>query len=82
MAAFIFILGVFTLGIFVGYLVRVFLEKHKAYSGTINVTRTPEKTLYLLELSGPPEDLENEREVLFKVNIHPSVEASQSNHGV
>lgn len=80
--AVIFVFGIFFFGIFLGYVLRVFLEKHKAYSGTINVTRTPEKTLYLLELSGPPEDLENEREVLFKVNIHPSVGTSQSNHGV
>jgi hypothetical protein len=60
----------------------VFLEKHKAYSGVINVTRTPEKTLYLLELAGEPEELENETEVVFKVIIHPSIAESQSNHGL
>ena len=80
--AVIFVLGVFVFGTFVGYLCRVFLEKHKAYSGVINVTRTPEKTLYLLELSGEPEDLENETEVLFKVTVHPSIGESQSNHGL
>jgi hypothetical protein len=80
--AVIFVLGVFVFGVFSGYVCRVFLEKHKAYSGVINVTRTPEKTLYLLELSGEPEELENETEVVFKVNIHPSIVASQSNHGL
>lgn len=82
MSAFIFVFGVFFLGIGVGYLVRVLIVRSTGYSGVINVTKTPEKTLYLLELSGLPEDLENEREVLFKVNIHPTVEVSQSNHGV
>jgi hypothetical protein len=80
--AIIFVLGVFTIGTFLGYACRVFLEKHKAYSGVINVTRTPEKTLYLLELSGEPEELEKETEVVFKVNVHPSIAESQSNHGV
>lgn len=80
--AVIFVLGVFAFGVFAGYVSRVFLEKHKAYSGVINVTRTPEKTLYLLELSGEPEDLENETEVVFKVTIHPSIVESQSNHGL
>jgi hypothetical protein len=78
----IFVLGVFVFGVFAGYVCRVFLEKHKAYSGVINVTRTPEKTLYLLELSGEPEELENETEVVFKVTVHPSIVASQSNHGL
>jgi hypothetical protein len=81
MNAVIFVFGVFFLGMLVGYLVRVLVARSIGYSGVINVTKTADKTLYLLELSGEPEELENEREVLFKVNIHPTVE-SQSNHGV
>jgi hypothetical protein len=80
--AVIFALGIFLFGVYTGYLCRVSLEKRKAYSGVINVTRTPEKTLYLLELAGEPEELENETEVLFKVIIHPSIAESQSNHGL
>jgi hypothetical protein len=82
MDALIFAFGVFFLGLLIGYFMRVLIVRHSGYSGTINVTHTPDKTLYLLELAGEPEELENEKEVIFRVNIHPMAGVTQENHGV
>jgi hypothetical protein len=74
----------FSTGIFIGYIVRVFLAKkiHQMnYAGTMLVVKTPEKTIFSLELEGDPEALETHDEVVFKVSRHPSM-ASHDNHGV
>lgn len=42
------------------------------YSGALNVTETPDKLVYSLELNHPPEELKNQKEVLLKVNAPPS----------
>jgi hypothetical protein len=74
----------FTAGIFAGYLARVFLAKkiHEMnYAGTMLVVKTPEKTIFSLELEGDPEALETQDEVIFKVSRHPLM-TSHDNHGV
>jgi hypothetical protein len=58
---------VLNLGIFIGYVLRVYLTKSN-YVGTINITETPEKTIYSLDLSRAPEDIALREEVIFKVN--------------
>jgi hypothetical protein len=42
------------------------------YAGTMNVIEQEDKTVYSLELNGPPEDLEKKKEVTFKVAKPPS----------
>ena len=74
----------FAIGIFLGYLARVFLAKkiHQMnYAGRMLVVKTPEKTIYSLELEGDPEALETQDEVVFKVSRHPLM-TSHDNHGV
>lgn len=72
---------VFTAGVIAGWSARVFLSKHQ-YSGTINVTETPEKIIYSLDLDYAPEDLENRKEATFRISKHPSVGLSHDNHGL
>jgi hypothetical protein len=74
----------FTVGVFLGYMARVFLAKKihdMNYAGTMLVVKTPEKTIFSLELEGDPEALETQDEVVFKVSRHPLM-TSHDNHGV
>ena len=57
----------FWLGLLVGILVRSWLQHRTDYSGTIQVTRSAEKTLYSLVLDDYPETIEFKKNVLFKV---------------
>jgi hypothetical protein len=50
------------------------------YSGTIQVKKFPDKTLFSLELDDEPETLETKDEVIFRVNTEKS--DSQGNHGL
>jgi hypothetical protein len=67
------LIAAFTLGTFIGYICRVFLVRKTGYTGIILVTQTEEKKIFSLELSGDPDDLEDQDEVIFKVSKHPSV---------
>jgi hypothetical protein len=80
MALVVLFIIVFSLGLILGYVIRVFLTKHQ-YSGTINVTETPEKIVYSLELDYAPEELEKQKEATFRINIHPTM-MSHDNHGL
>lgn len=57
---------------FLGILLQIGTNKYNnseaKYSGTLNVYDTEVKKVFTLELNVQPEDLEGEKEVLFKVN--------------
>lgn len=62
---------IFSLGTFVGYLGRAWLErKFRDYSGTIVIDTDDlaEKTVYSLVLEDYPEKLEFKKEVVFRVD--------------
>lgn len=58
----------FAVGIVAGFLLKVLLGRRTNYGGTILVTKTQGKTLYLLELNDYPERIEFRKHVLFKVS--------------
>jgi hypothetical protein len=58
---------IFYAGVFAGFGMKTWLYSRYSYSGTINVTKGVDKTLYLLELDDDPEELETKKEVVFKV---------------
>lgn len=57
----------FYIGLFAGIVLQRWLVRNKSYSGIITVTRTPDKTLYSLELNDDPEMIAYVPEVVFKV---------------
>ena len=73
MSEIVFICVAFCLGVLVGTIVVLFL-KNRMYTGTINVMKSDDKIIYSLELDKSPEDIEHKKDVVFKVNKHPSVE--------
>jgi len=60
-------IAIWALGILMGYMFKKWLVERKI-SGTIYVIRQEDKTLYSLELSGYPESLMFQKEVVFKVD--------------
>jgi len=58
---------VFYIGLFIGLIIQRWLRRGKSYSGIIQVTRTPDKTLFSLELEEDPEMIAYKDEVIFKV---------------
>jgi hypothetical protein len=60
------------LGVILGVSSKQYEDSGAKYSGEINVTKTPDKTLYSLDLAHAPEVLEEKKEAIFKVN--PTVE--------
>jgi len=57
---------------FLGGLLHISNQQYQnsdaANDGTMNITDTPEKTIYDLKLNGLPEDMANQKTVTFKVN--------------
>jgi len=49
----------------------ILLRTARRYSGTLNVSKNDEKTLYSLDLNHNPEELEGKKEVRFKVSKNP-----------
>lgn len=58
---------VFYTGLFVGFVLQRWLGRRRSYSGIIQVTRTPDKTLFSLELQEDPEMIAYQDEIVFKV---------------
>jgi hypothetical protein len=56
------------IGAVLGISAKQYQESGAKYAGQINVTDTPQKTTFDLELKDEPEDLINKDEVTFKVN--------------
>lgn len=64
---------IFYFGFVLGWAGRKFIRRRAPYDGDINVIETEEKLIYSLELSDDAEKLKDKKEVLFKVNMHPSI---------
>lgn len=62
----------FWLGLIVGFSLLYILNKNKAYTGELVITKTEEKTVYSLEILDFSE-IEEHNEVVFKV-VMPDVE--------
>lgn len=64
---------------FLGVLVKVgetsYDNSGAKYAGTINVSDTPEKTTFSLDLNTHPDDLKNATEASFKVQNNPPLAA-------
>lgn len=58
---------IFTAGVLVGFLVRVYLNRFSHYTGSIVVSKTDGKTVYSLVLEDYPEKIELRKHVLFRV---------------
>jgi len=58
---------VFYVGLFVGFMFHVWLGRRRSFSGIIQVTKTPDKTLFSLELTEDPEMIAYQDEIVFKV---------------
>ena len=83
MAIGILFIIIFSAGLLIGYVARVFIVRKTKYAGTILVVETPEKTIFSLELDDDPSYLEDMDEVMFKISKHPTMTApSQDNHGL
>lgn len=63
----VYLIIAFYLGAFAGFILHRWLGRKSSYSGTISVSRTPDKTLFSLELEGDPEEIAYKDEVVFKV---------------
>lgn len=59
------------LGALLGISNKSFEDSGAKYSGSINMSETPEKVVYSLDLNHPVEELENKKEAIFKVNTNP-----------
>lgn len=55
------------LGVVLGISSKSYNDSDARYSGAINVAHTPEGLTYSLELNGNPEEIQYQREVIFKV---------------
>lgn len=64
----LFAILIFNFGILIGLLLKSWLAKEKAYSGTIIVSKDEGKLIYSLELNDNPEKLQYNDEVLFKID--------------
>jgi hypothetical protein len=51
----------------VGYFLGWWVHNERAYGGFIVVTKDEGRTLYSLELLSDPEELEFEKQILFKI---------------
>lgn len=60
------------LGVLLGISTNTYTKSGAQYSGSLNVTDTPEKTVYSLDLNHEPEELKNKSQVTFKVNQNPA----------
>jgi hypothetical protein len=58
---------IFTAGVLVGFLLRVFLNRFSHYTGAIVVSKVEGKTVYSLVLEDYPEKIELRKHVLFRV---------------
>jgi hypothetical protein len=58
---------IFYVGISFGFMFKMWLYERTTPKGTIVVIKGDEKTTFLLELDCDPNDLEDKKEVLFKV---------------
>lgn len=58
---------VFYAGIFVGLVIRSWLYHRTKYNGSIYVNKSPDKTVYSLELDDDPEQIEFKKRVVLKV---------------
>ncbi len=65
------------LGALLGISTNQYGKSGAKYDGTINVTQTPDKTLYSLDLNQDPSMLENKSEVSFKVAQNPPSQPKQ-----
>ena len=68
MYSILILLGIFSIGIGLGFIARGFMRKSSGYDGVITMTKTEKGLLYSLELSDDPAKLANLDEVVFKVN--------------
>lgn len=59
---------IWTGGLIVGFLLRVWIGKVTGYTGTIFVSRDAQKTVYTLELEEYPDEIRFKKEVVFKVD--------------
>lgn len=60
--------GIFVLGMLVGYIVKNWLmSRHEIFSGAMVITEEDDKRLYSLELYEAVEDLDHRHEIRFKV---------------
>jgi len=58
---------VFLIGIFVGFLVKGYLQYRAGYNGAILITEEADRKLYSLMLDDYPEKIEFKKEVVLKV---------------
>jgi hypothetical protein len=58
----------YSLGLWIGFLIRALIARRERYSGTIHITHSERKTLYSLELDDYPESIEFKKQVVFKVD--------------
>ena len=59
---------IYSFGLFMGFLLRVWIGRITGYTGTIHISTESEKTVYLLELEDYPEEIRFKKEVVFKVD--------------
>jgi hypothetical protein len=71
---------VFYAGVVAGFSLKTFLYRRGDFSGTINIFKYPDKTVFSLELEEDPDKFEARKEVVFKVNVPK--EGSQENHSL
>lgn len=63
----VYLVIAFYIGVFAGFILHRWLGRRSSYSGTIQVIRNPDKTLFSLELDEDPEMIAFKDEVIFKV---------------
>jgi hypothetical protein len=56
------------LGVILGLSTVSYNRSGAKYGGQINVVQTEGKKVFTLEVEGDPEDIENQKEVTFKIN--------------
>lgn len=66
---FIIYILIFCVGIVIGIVIKVLLERKKDFIGTIVVIKSDDKILYSLEMDDSPETLQFRTKAYFKVRI-------------
>lgn len=64
---YVYYILVFYFGVAGGFFLKVWLNKKKAFGGTIYVKEAPDKTVYTLEVTNDPENLKYQDQILFKI---------------
>lgn len=61
------IVGIFLIGILLGFLISDARKRKDDFVGNIVVYKTDDKTVYTLEIDGDPEEIQFQKKAVFKV---------------